>query len=76
VPRGRRSSTRRHPHGLTSREAQIFALLCEGLRNSIIAKRLFVSPKTVDHHVSSILAKFGVTSRAAAVAMARHKPTG
>jgi DNA-binding CsgD family transcriptional regulator/tetratricopeptide (TPR) repeat protein len=73
VPRGRRSSTRSNPHGLTSREAQVFALLSEGLRNSIIAKRLFVSPKTVEHHVSAILAKFGVTSRAAAVAMARRK---
>jgi DNA-binding CsgD family transcriptional regulator/tetratricopeptide (TPR) repeat protein len=73
VPRGRRSSTRSNPHGLTSREAQVFALLSEGLRNSIIAKRLFVSPKTVEHHGSAILAKFGVTSRAAAVAMARRK---
>jgi DNA-binding CsgD family transcriptional regulator/tetratricopeptide (TPR) repeat protein len=73
VPRGRRSSTRSDPHGLTRREAQVFALLSEGLRNSIIAKRLFVSPKTVEHHVSAILAKFGVTSRAAAVAMARKQ---
>ena len=73
VPRGRRISTRSNAHGLTGREAQVFALLSEGLRNSIIAKRLFVSPKTVEHHVSAILAKFGVTSRAAAVAMARRR---
>jgi DNA-binding CsgD family transcriptional regulator/tetratricopeptide (TPR) repeat protein len=73
VPRGRRSSTRSNPHGLTSREAQVFALLSDGLRNSIIAKRLFVSPKTVEHHVSAILAKFGVASRSAAVAMARER---
>ena len=73
VPRGRRTSTRSNPHGLTSREAQVLGLLSEGLRNSIIAKRLFVSPKTVEHHVSAILAKFGVASRAAAVAMARQK---
>jgi DNA-binding CsgD family transcriptional regulator/tetratricopeptide (TPR) repeat protein len=73
VPRGRRTSTRSNPHGLTSREAQVLGLLSEGLRNSIIAKRLFVSPKTIEHHVSAILAKFGVTSRAAAVAMARQK---
>jgi DNA-binding CsgD family transcriptional regulator len=76
VPRGRRISTLSNPHGLTSREAQVFALLSDGLRSSIIAKRLFVSPKTVEHHVSAILAKFGVTSRAAAVAMAREKSTG
>jgi len=73
VPRGRRSSTRSNAHGLTGREAQVFALLSAGLRNSIIAKRLFVSPKTVEHHVSAILAKFGVASRAAAVAMVREK---
>ena len=76
VPRGRRSSTRSNPHGLTGREAQVFALLSAGLRNSIIAKRLFVSPKTVEHHVSAILAKFGVASRAAAVALAREKSVG
>ncbi len=76
VPRGRRSSTRSNPHGLTGREVQVFALLSEGLRNAIIAKRLFVSPKTVEHHVSAILAKFGVASRAAAVALAREKSVG
>jgi DNA-binding CsgD family transcriptional regulator/tetratricopeptide (TPR) repeat protein len=73
VPRGSRMSTRSNPHGLTRREAEILALLSEGLRNSAIAKRLFVSTKTVDHHVSAILSKLGVSSRAEAVAMARNK---
>jgi DNA-binding NarL/FixJ family response regulator len=62
-------STRSNPHGLTGRETEILALLSEGLRNAVIAKRLFLSTKTVDHHVSAILAKLGVPSRAEAVAM-------
>jgi DNA-binding CsgD family transcriptional regulator len=71
VPRGRRASTRAHPAGLTAREAEIVALLGEGLRNADIARRLFISPKTVDHHVSAILGKLGVRSRAEA---ARWRP--
>ncbi len=73
VPRGARTSTRCHPHGLTRREAEILTLLCDGLRNSVIARRLFVSTKTVDHHVSAILAKLGVQTRAEAIAMARRQ---
>jgi DNA-binding CsgD family transcriptional regulator len=73
VPRGSRPSTRRHPLGLTRRQAEILALLSEGLRNSAIAKRLFVSTKTVDHHVSAILAKLGVPTRTQAVARAHAK---
>jgi len=71
IPRGSRTSTRLDPHGLTKREAEILGLLSEGLRNSAIAKRLFLSTKTVDHHVSAILTKLGVPSRAEAAAMAR-----
>jgi DNA-binding CsgD family transcriptional regulator/tetratricopeptide (TPR) repeat protein len=73
VPRGSRMSTRSNPHGLTERETEILGLLSEGLRNSVIAKRLFVSTKTVDHHVSAILAKLGVPSRAVAIAMTRRR---
>jgi DNA-binding CsgD family transcriptional regulator len=72
IPRGSRTSTRLDPHGLTRREAEILGLLSEGLRNSAIAKRLFLSTKTVDHHVAAILTKLGVPSRAEAVAMARR----
>jgi DNA-binding CsgD family transcriptional regulator/tetratricopeptide (TPR) repeat protein len=74
VPRGARTSTRGHPHGLTRREAEILTLLCDGLRNSVIAKRLFVSTKTVDHHVSAILAKLGVQTRTEAIAITRRLP--
>lgn len=72
IPRGTRTSTRRHPFGLTRREAEILALLADGMRSSLIARRLFLAPKTVEHHVSSILAKLGVSSRAEAVAQLRE----
>lgn len=61
--RGPRPSTRAHPAGLTRREAEILALVSEGLGNAEIAERLFVATKTVDHHVSAVLAKLGVRSR-------------
>jgi DNA-binding CsgD family transcriptional regulator len=61
--RGPRLSTRTNPAGLTAREVEILELLGEGLRNADIAERLFVSAKTVDHHVSSILSKLGAKTR-------------
>ena len=57
VPRGPRASTAENPAGLTNRELEVLPLLIEGLRNADIARRLVVSEKTVDHHVSSILRK-------------------
>ena len=74
IPRGSRTSTRTNTHGLTKREAEIYELLTQGLRNSAIAKRLFVTTKTVDHHVSAIFTKLGVSSRAEAIALASKKP--
>jgi DNA-binding CsgD family transcriptional regulator/tetratricopeptide (TPR) repeat protein len=71
ITRGSRLSTRGHPLGLTRREAEILGLLGNGLRSSLIAKRLFISPRTVEHHIAAILAKLGVSSRAEAVALAR-----
>jgi DNA-binding CsgD family transcriptional regulator len=73
IPRGKRASTRGNAFGLTRREAEILALLSQGLRSALIAKRLFLAPKTVEHHVSAILAKLGVTSRAEAVALMRGR---
>ncbi len=55
------------PAGLTGREAQVVALLAEGLSNADIAARLVVSPRTVDAHLRSIFHKLKVSSRTAAV---------
>ena len=67
IPRGPRPQTRDNPLGLTAREAEVLALLGEGIRNIDIAEKLVVSAKTVDHHVSAILTKLGVRNRAEAV---------
>jgi DNA-binding CsgD family transcriptional regulator len=74
VPRGSRLSTQLHPQGLTRREAQILELVSQGLRNAAIAKRLFLSTKTVEHHVSAILKKLGVSSRAKIISRATPRP--
>ena len=72
VPRGPRPRTRENPAGLTARELEVLALLAQGLRNSQIAKRLVVSERTVDHHVSAVLRKLDVRSRGEAGAEARR----
>lgn len=71
--RGPRDSTRANFAGLTTREVQILELLDEGLRNADIATRLHLSPKTVDHHVSSVLAKLGVRTRGEAARVYRSQ---
>ncbi len=63
VPRGTRAATRAHPAGLTAREAEVLALLLEGLTDAAIADRLVISRRTAEHHVSSILAKTGASGR-------------
>lgn len=55
---------------LTKREAEILRLLGEGLANPEIAERLYVTRKTVEHHVGHILAKLELRNRAEAVAYA------
>lgn len=62
------------PHGLTPRELEVLRLVASGRTNKAIAKQLFLSEKTVDRHVSNILAKVKAPSRAAATAFAyEHK---
>ena len=73
IPRGPHSATRSNPSGLTRRQMTVLGLLAEGLSNSDIGQRLFVSTKTVDHHVSAILAKLEVRTRGQAVALAQTK---
>lgn len=73
VRRGPRASTRANAAGLTLREAEVLALLSEGLRNAEIAERLYLSPKTVRQHVSVILAKLGVETRTEAARAAAQR---
>jgi ATP/maltotriose-dependent transcriptional regulator MalT len=57
-------------HGLTARELEVLALVATGATNRAIGEALFISERTVDRHVSNILAKLGLASRAAATAYA------
>ena len=61
---------------LTQREQEVLSLLAQGLSNQAVAQRLFLSRKTVEHHVRGVFTKLGVNSRAEAVAYAvRHPAT-
>ena len=61
---------------LTVREREVLDLVASGHRNHAIADQLFVSPKTVANHVSSIFAKLGVTDRSEAIVRARREGFG
>jgi DNA-binding NarL/FixJ family response regulator len=63
LPHSRRQPTRQNPASLTASQIKVLAGLVRGLRNAEIARHLYLSPRTVDHHVSAILSKLGVRSR-------------
>lgn len=72
VPARRRPATLANPAGLTARQVEVLRLLDEGVTNLELAERLFLSVKTVDHHVSAILAKLDVNKRRDAVRRGRE----
>jgi DNA-binding CsgD family transcriptional regulator len=76
IPAGPHTATRQRPFGLTRRECEVLDLICAEHTNAEIAAKLFISAKTVDHHVSAILAKLGVPSRAAARNAVRFRLAG
>ena len=76
IPRGPRAATRAAPAGLTPREQEVLTLLADGLPDREISERLFISERTVHHHVSAVLSKIGVSSRTAAAREAARMGIG
>ncbi|HVQ88196.1 MAG TPA: AAA family ATPase [Actinomycetes bacterium] len=72
VPAKSRGVTLNNAAGLTAREVEVLGLLGEGLSNAELAARLYISPKTADHHVSAILSKLRVANRRQAAEAGRE----
>jgi HD-GYP domain-containing protein (c-di-GMP phosphodiesterase class II) len=65
-PRSPTARRPQHPGGLTGREVDVLCLAARGLSTKEIANRLYISPKTADHHIEHVYTKIGVSTRAAA----------
>ena len=61
------------PAGLTDREVEVLRLVARGLSNKEIARELFVSPRTAEHHVQHIYGKIGLSTRAGAAMFAMEQ---
>ncbi len=72
VPARRRSTTLTNPAGLTTRQIDVLRLIDEGLTNPELAQRLYLSVRTVDHHVAAILNKLDVAGRRDAIRRGRE----
>jgi DNA-binding NarL/FixJ family response regulator len=72
VPARRRATTLTNPAGLTTRQIDVLRLMGDGLTNTELAERLYLSVKTVDKHVSAILTKLEAANRRDAVRRARE----
>jgi HD-GYP domain-containing protein (c-di-GMP phosphodiesterase class II) len=76
-PEAPASKRPRNPGGLSRREVDVLRLAARGLTTQAIADRLFISPKTADHHIQHIYDKIGVSTRAAAALWAmQHAVVG
>ena len=76
-PRPSRRKRRPNPGGLTAREVEVLRLAALGLTTREVAERLYISPKTADHHIQHIYGKIDVSTRAAAALWAsRHAVVG
>jgi DNA-binding CsgD family transcriptional regulator/tetratricopeptide (TPR) repeat protein len=73
VPRGPIAGTRANAAGLTRRQVEVLGLVGEGLSNTEIARRLCISAKTAEHHVSAIMARLDVPTRQEAAVAARAR---
>jgi DNA-binding CsgD family transcriptional regulator len=72
ISRGPQRATRRNPAGLTRREREVLDVLMGGATSPEIARRLHLSPRTVENHIAAICTKLGVSTRADAIAAARR----
>jgi DNA-binding NarL/FixJ family response regulator len=73
VPRGPRLSTRANPALLTARELEVLKKIAVHESNAEIAQHLYLSPKTVEHHISAILSKLQVSTRGQALVEAERR---